>query len=152
MAFHIDSRLLLKWKIINKGHLLTTCNITWKPHCWSAGCVGPGVNNLLDHLAGPNSYLTPPYAAYMRRWIGSELVQIMACRLFVGKPLPKAMLSYCQLEQTSVKFWSKYKTFHLRIFRKYRLWKDGYFVQREMSELSSRLFCSMAHSVCYWLM
>ena len=30
-----------------------------------------------------------PSAAYMRHWIGSALVQIMACRLFGAKPLSK---------------------------------------------------------------
>ena len=30
-----------------------------------------------------------PSAAYMRRWIGSSLVQIMACRLYSTKPLSK---------------------------------------------------------------
>ena len=51
--------------------------------------------------------LIPPTAAYMRQWIGSALVQIMACRLFGAKPLSETMLGYCQLdpkEQTSVKF------------------------------------------------
>ena len=50
---------------------------------------------------------SPPSAAYMLQWIGSALFQIMACRLFVAKPLSKPMLGYCQLaplEQTSVKF------------------------------------------------
>ena len=48
---------------------------------------------------------SPPSAAYMRQWIGSALVQIMACRLFGTKPLSKPMLGYCLLdpwEQTSV--------------------------------------------------
>ena len=52
---------------------------------------------------------------YMRQWIGSPLVQIMACRLFGAKPLSEPMLGYCQLdpwEQTSVEFRSKYKIFH----------------------------------------
>ena len=40
----------------------------------------------------------PPSAAYMRQWIGSALVQIMACRLFGAKPLSKPMLGYCQLD------------------------------------------------------
>ena len=31
---------------------------------------------------------SPPSAAYMRQWMGSALVQIMACRLFGAKPLP----------------------------------------------------------------
>ena len=40
---------------------------------------------------------SPPSAAYMRQWIGSALVQIMACRLFGAKPLSKPMLHCCQL-------------------------------------------------------
>ena len=53
----------------------------------------------------------------MRQWIGSALVQIIICRPFGAKPLSKPMLVYCQLnpyKQTSVEFWSKYKTFHSR--------------------------------------
>ena len=44
---------------------------------------------------------------------GSTLVQVMACRLFGDKPLPKLMLTYCHLdprEQISVQFWTTYKT------------------------------------------
>ena len=55
---------------------------------------------------------SPPSDPYMRQWIGSALVQIMACRLISAKPLSEPMLEYCYLEQTSVKFESKYKTFH----------------------------------------
>ena len=47
-----------------------------------------------------------PSATYIRQWIWSALVQIMACRLFGAKPLSKPMLGYCHLhtkEQTSVK-------------------------------------------------
>ena len=58
---------------------------------------------------------SPRSAAYMHQWFGSVLVQIMACYLFVAKPLFKPILGYCQLnheKQTSVKFWSKYKSFH----------------------------------------
>ena len=43
----------------------------------------------------------------MCQWIGSALVQIMACRLFGAKPLYKPTLGYCQLDpwgQTSVNF------------------------------------------------
>ena len=36
-------------------------------------------------------------AAYMRQWIGTVLVQIMACRLFDTKPLSKPVLVYCPL-------------------------------------------------------
>ena len=48
---------------------------------------------------------SPPSVAYMRRWIRSALVLIMACRLYGAKPLSSQMLCYCQLdpkEQTSV--------------------------------------------------
>ena len=41
---------------------------------------------------------SPPSAAYMRRWTGPSLVQVMACRLFSAKPLPEPMLAYCQLD------------------------------------------------------
>ena len=56
-----------------------------------------------------------PNAAYMNQWTWSTLVQVMDCRLFGAKPLPKPMLAYCQLnrwEQTSGKFESNYTTFH----------------------------------------
>ena len=42
--------------------------------------------------------LISPSAAYMRQWIGSTLVRIMACCLFGVKPLSKPMLSYCQVD------------------------------------------------------
>ena len=35
---------------------------------------------------------SPPNVAYMGQWIGSVLVQIMACHLFGAKPLSKPML------------------------------------------------------------
>ena len=47
-----------------------------------------------------------PSAAYMHEWIGSAMVQTVACRLFGAKPLSKPMPGYCQLDpykQTSVK-------------------------------------------------
>ena len=69
----------------------------------------------------------------MRQWIGSALVQMMACRLFSAKPLSKPMLGFCLLhpqEQSSVKFWSKYKTFHSqKCIWISRLWNGGDFVQ-----------------------
>ena len=38
---------------------------------------------------------SPPCAAHTRQWIGSALIQIMACRLFCAKPLSEPMLDYC---------------------------------------------------------
>ena len=49
----------------------------------------------------------PHSATYMRQWIGSELVRIMASRLFGAKPLTQPMPGHCQLDpckQTWVKF------------------------------------------------
>ena len=60
---------------------------------------------------------SPPSAAYMRQWIGSALVQIMACHLFGAKPLPQPVLAYCQLdswEHISMKFESEFYHFHSR--------------------------------------
>ena len=72
---------------------------------------------------------SPPSAAYMCQWIGSTLVQIMACHLFCAKPLSKPMLVYCQLDpykQISVKFQSKYKSFRWRkCIWKYRFRNPG---------------------------
>ena len=51
-------------------------------------------------------------AEYICKLIGLALVQVMACRLFGTKPLPKPMLAYCKFDswqQTSVTFEAKYK-------------------------------------------
>ena len=59
---------------------------------------------------------SPPNAANMRQWIGSALVQVMACRLFGVMLWHEPILTFRQLvlkEQTIVKFKSKYTTFHL---------------------------------------
>ena len=64
---------------------------------------------------------SPPRASYMHQRIRSALAQIKACNLFDTKPLSKPMWDYCQLghwEQTSVKFQSKYETFHKEIHLK----------------------------------
>ena len=51
----------------------------------------------------------------MRHWIGSALVQIMACRLSGAKPLSEPMLTYCRLEpkeHISIEFYLKFEKFH----------------------------------------
>ena len=53
----------------------------------------------------------------MRRWTGSTLVQIMACRLNGAKPLSELVLTYCQLdpkEHISMIFYLNFKYFHSR--------------------------------------
>ena len=74
---------------------------------------------------------SPASATYMRQWTWLlALVQIMACRLFGAKPLSKPILGYYQLdpyEQSSVKFPSKYKTFHsLKCIWRHRLRNGGH--------------------------
>ena len=82
---------------------------------------------------------SPPSAAYIRQWIGSALVQVMACRLFGAKPLPEPMLTCCQLdswEQISVKFELEFYQFHSRKCIKFEIivcQNGGHFFQGEMS-------------------
>ena len=65
-------------------------------------------------IASPNINSSSSSASYLHQWTGSAAVQVMACHLFNAKPLPEPMLPFCQLDllKTSVKFESKYKTFH----------------------------------------
>ena len=39
-----------------------------------------------------------PGDSYMHQWTGPALVQLMACCLFGAKPLPRQMMTYCQLD------------------------------------------------------
>ena len=50
-------------------------------HCWVTISVMPQTNIIVNSLR--------PSDAYMRRWSGPWLVQIIDCRLFGAKPLPK---------------------------------------------------------------
>ena len=76
---------------------------------------------------------SPPSAPYMCQWIGSALVQIMACRLLGAKPLSEPMLTYCQLEPKeyiSMKYHFKLNYFHSRkCVWTCRLRNGGHFVQ-----------------------
>ena len=102
-----------------------------------------GMCNMFDFTS------SPPSDAYVRQWIRSALVQIMACRLIGAKPLSQPMLGYCQLdpkEQTSVKFLSKYKIFHSqKCIWKHRLRNGGHFDQGEMSQHSVYAFLKDQH-------
>ena len=80
---------------------------------------------------------SPARAAYMCQWTESALLQIMACRLFRTRPLSEPMLVYCHLdpnEQTSMKFESKYKTFHSwKCFWKCCLLNGNHLVQGKLN-------------------
>ena len=69
----------------------------------------------------------------MHQWVGSSLVQVMACRLFGTKPLPVSILSYSQLnsgEQISVRFELEFCHFHSRKFIwTFLLQKTGNFIR-----------------------
>ena len=71
----------------------------WWPNALTHICGTRGrrvkVNKALDCTALPGFNSSPPSATYMRQWIGSALVQIMACRLFGAKPLSKPILGFC---------------------------------------------------------
>ena len=107
----------------------TNCQKLWS-HMSSTEGVGVGCQALTVNSSLPND-------PYMPLWIGSALVQIMTCCLFCAKPLSKPILGYCQLdpqEQHSVKFETKYKTFHARKCTwKCRLRNVSHLVQGEMS-------------------
>ena len=84
----------------------------------AAGALAPYIATqsatiILGMQINPSSSST----AYMCQWSGSALFQVMACRLFDAKPLPKSVLVYCQLdsfEQLSVKFELEFYYFHSR--------------------------------------
>ena len=94
---------------------ITTCNFNF--------------NIISPSMPVRNSYL--PSAACMHQWIGSALVQIMACRLDGARQLSELMLTYY-----SMKFYLKLKYFHSRKCAWIRrLQNGGRFVQGEMSWL-----------------
>ena len=94
-----------------------------------------------------------PSATYMRQWVGSVSVKIMASCLFDAKPLYEPILGYCQLnpkEQTSVKLWSNYKHFHSRKWIwKYCLRNGGHFVLGEMSKMCDHWFVLTLRSISW---
>ena len=110
---------VITWNNVALSSLGSCCN-----HLWaisqemlkiSVSDMSLNIPNLRLQPHLPRLNLSPPSTTYMRQWIGSALVQIMACCLFDSKSLSEPMLGYCELdtqEQTSVKFQSKYKTFH----------------------------------------
>ena len=57
--------------------------------------------------------------AYLRRWTGLSLVQIMACCLFGAKPLPETKLEYCpfnpQVQKNTMEFQTRQNVYFLSI-------------------------------------
>ena len=78
-----------------------------------------------------------PSDAQKGQWIGSALVQIMACRLFGAKPLTKPMLCYLlsgPLRTTFSEIWIERQNFlFTKLHLKYRLRNGAHFVQEEMN-------------------
>ena len=79
---------------------------------------------------------SPPSAACMRQWTRQASVQIMACRLFGAKPLPKPMLTFCQLIHRNKLQWNVNQNTKLFINENaYEnvVWQNGgHFVQGEI--------------------
>ena len=70
--------------------ICTICRIKfWKHNC-------EVINHVYDMLQVKQCYLHP----YKRQWTRSEFIQVMACRLFVAKPLLD-----CQLEFSNILEW-----------------------------------------------
>ena len=105
----------------------------WCVRCWSK----INRNTILMYLY---PWLTHPplSASYMRQWIGSALVQIMACRLFGAKPLSKPEcwdnVNWTLRNKLQWNPNQNLKKNHQRkCIRKYRRRNGGHFVQRMMS-------------------
>ena len=98
---------------------------------------------------------SPSSAAYTHQSIRLALVKITARRLVSAKPLSEPMLKYYQFgpkEQTSVKFWSKYKTFHSRkCIWKYFLWKRAHCPRGDESSTSGIPLVVLFSLASYWL-
>ena len=71
-------------------HLFRSLQLTWR---WNL-CAP----DLQMHCRDLTLTQLPLVLHICSQWIGSALVQIMACRLFGAKPLSKPMQGYCQLE------------------------------------------------------
>ena len=115
---------LEKWShIFKRNLLLIVSKLAWaQVMAWCLMAPSHYLNQCWSNLWLQWVNSPPPSTAYIRQWIGSALVQIMACRLFGTEPLSKPMLPYCQLnswEQISVKFKLEYYHFHSRKF----IWK-----------------------------
>ena len=85
-----------------QGYLIVTGTIIQSSQCpceaWSHAEDGHGPQHIIHKTTITTDNSSPPSATYMHQWIGSALVQIMACRLFSAKPLSKPVLGYCQLD------------------------------------------------------
>ena len=91
---------------------------------------------------------SPHSAAYVRRWIGSALLQIMVCRLIGTKPLSGQTFRYSQELSPGHLVYRNKLQWNFNQNRKlfiYRLWNDShYFVkgggltERELSMLSDQ--------------
>ena len=84
---------------------------------------------------------SPPGTAYICQWMGSALVQIMACRLFGAKPLSKPMLvgiiNWDLRNKVQWNFNQDTKLFIHEKHLKYRLPNGGHFVHKDSAWLIS---------------
>ena len=106
------------------------------------------ITMILLTVAGLNS--SPSSVAYMRRWNGSALVQVMACRLDDTEPLSEPMVIYYQLEfkeHISMNVYFKFKYFHSRkCVWTCHLRNSGHFVKDEKINIQQALTFSRSQS------
>ena len=76
-----------RWKLMKQVFTYNTAN--------NAKCIYYG-DHKFYHFILVNS--SPLSAVYMRQWINSALVKILACRLFCAKPLSERVRGYFQLK------------------------------------------------------
>ena len=148
--FRLCGMIMSQW--VNKCIYIVSGNLQY----WPLFCIHQNgiraINKHSDKLVNSS----PPSAAYMHKWTGSQSLQVMPASLFGAKPLPEPMLNYCQLdpsEETPVKFDSKYKTFiyenafenfickMVAIYSKGR-WVDCYRISRWPGCISAFGICS----------
>ena len=103
----------------NNDLLSLITNITpWLIRVTSQKCqTGASFTNKSHSSPFPNRCQSKPGDTLICQWTVSSLVQVMACCLFGGKPLPEPMLTYCQLdlkEHILMKYYLKFESFQSR--------------------------------------
>ena len=91
---HSSSRILT---FANK-YLRQSGAIEFGISCNTSFCRFSWMTNPMVTIFWRLNHPPPPCAAYMPQWIGSALVQIMACRIFGTKLLSKPLMGCCQLD------------------------------------------------------
>ena len=121
-------RIFMSWNIRNTNQLIFFIKIETFPLKISS----PTVICQMSFSRPQCVNSSPLSAAYIHQWLGSALVQIMACAYWASNHY----LNQCQIivnETLRNTLQSNFNQNLRKCIWKYRLWNDGHFVQREMS-------------------